>query len=155
MWNSMKWLGGAFALCAAAAAQAQTPAPTPLVFDKLDRNGDGAISRIEWAASYTASAPESKGVEIVGPDGSVSVLVPRPVLRGDALNWKDPSVRAQMAAREVLALSQKPASLADAAQAAANPERPQMAFEAYDVDGNGRVSRMEWQAFQGPRPSEP
>lgn len=155
MWTSMKWLGVALALCAAPAAQAQTPAPTPMVFDLLDRNRDGSISRIEWAASYKTNAPTPKGVEVVGPDGKVSVLVPRPVLRGDALDWQDPAARAQVAAREAMALSEKRGSMADAARTAANPERPRMTFESYDADGNGRVSRMEWQAFQGPRPNDP
>lgn len=155
MWNSMKWLGVAFALCAATAVQAQEPAPTPLVFDLLDRNNDGAISRLEWAATYVPNAPKAKGVEVVGPDGVVSVLIPRPVLRGDATDWQDPADRARVASREAMALAQKRGNMADAAQAAANPERPRMPFEAYDADGNGRVSRMEWQAFQGPRPNDP
>jgi hypothetical protein len=137
------------------AQTSNTDTVPPSSFAGLDRNGDGWISRIEWAVSYRSTPPAQKGVEVVGPDGSVQILIPRPVTRGDDLDWSDPADKAQVAAREALALHNRPPSMADAAQAVDDPVQPNMGFDTYDVDGDDRVSRAEWQAFQGPRPPDP
>jgi len=145
--------------CAGLAAPLHAQAPSPgrapsMSFDVLDRNGDGGISRVEWAVSYaTQDGPKPQGTTVVNPDGTTVVLVPRPVPRGTDVDWSDPAQKAQIAAREAMAARNRTPSMADAAQAVDDDVVPNMGFDTYDVDGDDRVSRTEWQAFQGPRPS--
>jgi hypothetical protein len=127
----------------------------PATFADLDRNNDGAISRVEWAASYAVDPPAQKGVEVVGPDGSIQILVPRPVLPGLAPGSSDSAAKARIAAREALALGARRPSMADAASAAEEPVPAIMDFEVYDRNGDNRIARAEWQSFQGPRPPDP
>lgn len=124
------------------AAPAQPPLPV-VQFDALDADGNGEVTRSEWLAWMLAHTDEeddvadarSPFVVIKDATGVERRLVARPRVGGADAEYIHPSfdenrITSPVAARARLLRDQGLA-------------RPVLDFSAYDVDGNGVLTRAE------------